>query len=77
MKKSILNVGKTLNKAQQKLINGGGPDDPISGFPGSGGGSGSGSGISCFCLMNKHGGFYPIYVDCNSLCADGSTPLSS
>lgn len=38
MKKSILNLGKALNKAEQKIINGGGPSCPgpicygISGF---------------------------------------------
>ncbi|WP_405205822.1 hypothetical protein [Aquimarina sp. LLG6339-5] len=76
MKKSILKLGKALTKLDQKLIKGG--TDPIAGFPGGGGnGTGSGDSSRCFCLIQKFGGFYPVYVDCNDKCTDGSDPLSN
>ena len=73
MKKSILNLGKALNKAEQKEVCGG--TDPIAGFPGGGGSTGSGTSSGCFCLIKKGGQFYPVYVDCDSTCLDGSDPL--
>ena len=73
MKKQILDVGKALNRAEQKLINGG--IDPISGGNG-GGGSGS-SDDSCWgvCIIQKPFGFITIKTHCNDLCQDGTQPI--
>lgn len=59
MKKSILNIGKALNKAQQKSINGGGTNDCTipsvceicGGFAGPGG-SCFGGPATWFCCEN-------------------------
>ncbi|MBA6156382.1 hypothetical protein H3Z83_07630 [Tenacibaculum sp. S7007] len=73
MKKSILNLGKALNKVEQKQINGG--TDPISG---DGGGSGGGSGDSGnwgVCReYGKFGGFW-VRTHCDDLCSNGTQPI--
>ncbi|TDQ23964.1 hypothetical protein [Tenacibaculum caenipelagi] len=61
MKKQILNLGKALNKVEQKSFWGGfGSVDEND---------------RCFCLIQKGGQFYAHYVDCYSTCPDGSDPL--
>jgi len=51
MKKSILNIGKALNKAEQKQVNGGGPTGgPTALCFGTGTGGGSTVGHSAACI---------------------------
>ncbi|CAM1350219.1 hypothetical protein [Tenacibaculum crassostreae] len=73
MKKSILNLGKALNKAEQKQINGG--DDPILGDPGSGGSGSSSTNEYGVCIISGTFKYYKIH--CNSLCLDGTQPICS
>lgn len=80
MKKSILNLGKTLTKAEQKKVNGefGGCDIAPPGCPCivppnhpclDGGNGGGGSTGVCF------GPFGPYNVPCNSTCNNGTQPI--
>ena len=71
MKKSILNLGKALNRAEQKEISGGGLfdwDGP------SYGGDGNLDGVYGFCHMDKAGGIW-VRTLCNDLCANGTQPI--
>ncbi len=82
MKKTILKLGKTINKSEQKKINGGFGDCDIAppgcpchvrpGHPclNGGGGTGGSTGV-CFTS------FGIINVPCNSTCPDGSQPICS
>ncbi|NOQ27169.1 MAG: hypothetical protein GQ564_17550 [Bacteroidales bacterium] len=65
MKKQILNLGRVLSKAEQKLIVGG--TDPISG---SGGGSSTVIQMGV-CFVNGR----IISVPCDSLCPNGTDPI--
>ncbi|TYQ00342.1 hypothetical protein C7447_101954 [Tenacibaculum adriaticum] len=62
MKKQILNLGKALNRAEQKGIKGGsGTVNPWD---------------TCFCLLqDKFGNFYANIVDCYGTCPGGTDPL--
>ena len=78
MKKSILSLGKALNKKEQQKINGGICDIAPPGCPcivppnhpclsgGSGGGEDTGV---CFTPLG------PIQVPCNQTCPNGSAPI--
>ena len=67
MKKQILNLGKVLNKAEQRLISGG--TDPISGL--GSGGNGSGNRKMGVCIVNGS----RFSVPCDSVCPDGTAPF--
>ncbi len=67
MKKQILNLGRVLNKAEQRLIIGG--TDPISGEPG--GGSGTTDVQMGVCIVNGR----ILSVPCDSVCPNGTDPL--
>ncbi len=83
MKKTILKLGKTIRKSDQKKINGGfggcdiaPPGCPCRVPPGhpclneGGGGTGGSSGV-CFTFSGI------INVPCSSICPDGSRPICS
>jgi hypothetical protein len=73
MKKSILNLGKALNRAEQKSIHGG--FDPISGGGSGGGGNGNGDdGWWGVCRVFEKGGYW-VRTHCNDLCANGTQPI--
>ena len=78
MKKSILHLGKTLSKTEQKEINGGRCDIAPIGCPcivppnhpclGGGGGGGNDTGV---CVTP----FGNIVIPCDDLCPNGTQPL--
>ena len=61
MKKQILNLGKALNRAEQKQIFGG--DITVETSEGSGPGGASGGGVSATCYCNN--GHKMINSDCS------------
>ena len=76
MKKQILNLGKALNKAEQKEINGGGFNDSISQPGGGSGGTGSGSGGNYgVCIEWKGRVQIVVRTHCNDLCSNGTQPI--
>ena len=72
MKKSILNLGKALNKVEQKSIFGG--TDSFSGGGGPGGGGNDNSDLWGFCYTERFGGSW-IKTHCNDLCLNGTQPI--
>lgn len=68
MKKQLLNLGKALSKAEQRLICGGG-DDPISGI-GTGGSDGSGVQMGV-CFVNGE----LVQTPCDGVCPNGTAPF--
>ncbi|MBC8756662.1 hypothetical protein H2O64_18460 [Kordia sp. YSTF-M3] len=73
LKKILIITGtKTLSKAEQTEILGGGlSSDPISGGGGGSGGGGTNDPMPCFCIIFGQANLVP----CNSTCPDGTQPF--